>query len=229
MKNKILIATLTFGLSISCNNKPNKTEEVVQQSTEVAESSTEMAKKEARKSILFFGDSLTAGYGLDEEQSFPSLIQQRLDSLGLAYEAINGGLSGETTAGGKGRIEWVIEQPIDVFVLELGANDMLRGLDIKSTRQNLVDILESVKSKYPEAKLIIAGMLAPPSMGAAYESEFKSIFSDLAKEYNAGLIPFLLEGVAGMDELLLNDGKHPNAAGQKVVVETVWAVLKEYL
>ena len=229
MDKYLFIFLLTLFLICSCNNKPNNTEQVVPKPTNVTETSIESTKKNIKKSILFFGDSLTAGYGLDESESFPSLIQNRLDSLGLEYEAINGGLSGETTAGGKGRIDWVLEQPVDIFVLELGANDMLRGLDIKSTRQNLIDILESVTKKYPEVKLIIAGMLAPPSMGADYEQEFQSIFSDLAKQYNAGLIPFLLDGVAGNASLILSDGKHPNAEGQKVVVENVWGVLKDYL
>lgn len=216
-------------LSCSCNNKPNKAEHVAIETTKVQKQSTEVQKLDSRKSILFFGDSLTAGYGLDEEESFPSLVQERLDSLGLDYTAINGGLSGETTAGGKGRIDWVLEQPVDIFVLELGANDMLRGLDIKSTRQNLKDILEAVKAKYPAAQLIIAGMLAPPNMGADYESEFKSIFADLASEYKAGLIPFLLAGLETRPDLILADGKHPNAEGQKVVLENVWTVLKGYL
>ena len=220
---------LVICIIISCNNKPNKAEHVAENPTNVANTSTEVKKKQPQKTILFFGDSLTAGYGLDEEESFPSLIQDRLDSLSLEYVSVNGGLSGETTAGGKGRIDWVLEQPVDIFVLELGANDMLRGLDINSTRQNLKDILDVVQSKYPEAKIIIAGMLAPPNMGAEYAFEFQSIFSDLASEYKAGLIPFLLSGLETRPDLFLGDGKHPNTDGQKVVVENVWKVLKDYL
>ena len=220
---------LTLGIILSCNNKPNNPEHVADNPTNVSNTSTEVEKNETRKTILFFGDSLTAGYGLDEEESFPSLVQNRLDSLGYEYISVNGGLSGETTAGGKGRIDWVLEQPVDIFVLELGANDMLRGLDIKSTRQNLKDILDAVKKAYPEVQLIIAGMLAPPNMGADYANEFQSIFKDLATEYNAGLIPFLLSGLETRPDLFLGDAKHPNADGQKVVLENVWEVLKGYL
>ncbi|MEE9374183.1 MAG: arylesterase [Saprospiraceae bacterium] len=220
---------LTFGIIYSCNNKPNNAEHVVEITTKVPISSTEVKKKQVQKTILFFGDSLTAGYGLDEEDSFPSLVQQRLDSLGHNYTSVNGGLSGETTAGGRGRIDWVLEQPVDIFVLELGANDMLRGLDITATRNNLKDILDSVKSKYPSAKMVIAGMLAPPNMGADYATEFQSIFKDLAAEYNAGLIPFLLAGLETRPDLILADGKHPNANGQKIVLENVWKVLEAHL
>ncbi len=225
----VSILILLVFIAISCNNKPNKTEEVVVTNTNGSIESTEVIKKEAKKTILFFGNSLTAGFGLDEEESFPALIQKRIDSLELNYQVVNGGLSGETTAGGKGRINWVLEQEVDVFVLELGANDMLRGLDINATRQNLKDILKAVGSKYPSAKLIIAGMIAPPNMGVVYVDEFQSIYSDLANEYNAGLIPFLLDKVAGFPDLVLPDGKHPNAEGQKVVMENVWEVLEGYL
>jgi len=220
---------LVVGLICSCNNKPNKAQHVVDKTTNEPKESTEVTKKDARKTILFFGDSLTAGYGLDQEEAFPSLVQKRLDSLGMNYTAINGGLSGETSAGGKGRIDWVLEQSVDIFVLELGANDMLRGLDINSTRQNLKDILNIVQAKYPAAELIVAGMMAPPNMGENYSNEFKSIFSDLAEEYEAGLIPFLLSGLEGKEGLDIGDGKHPNAKGQKIVMENVWKVLEGYL
>ncbi len=227
--NLVTILIFLTYLATSCNNKPNKTEEVLLTNTNEPKASTEVNKKAAKKTILFFGNSLTAGYGLDEEESFPSLIQKRIDSLGYNYAVINGGLSGETTAGGKGRIDWVLEQKVDVFVLELGANDMLRGLDIKQTRQNLKDILETVRSKYPSARLVIAGMIAPPNMGADYVAEFQKIFSDLANEYKAGLIPFLLKGLEMRPDLTIGDGKHPNAEGQKVVMDNVWSVLEGYL
>lgn len=181
------------------------------------------------KYILFFGNSLTAGYGLDEDQSFPSLIQQRIDSLGLPYQVINGGLSGETSAGGLNRIEWVLRQQIDVFVLELGPNDALRGLDLKSTEASLRGILDAVLKKYPDIPIIIAGMEAPPNMGAEYTTAFRNIYSKIAKDYNARLIPFLLEGVGGKPELNLPDRMHPNAEGQKIVRENVWRVLKEVI
>ena len=182
-----------------------------------------------KKTIVFFGNSLTAGYGLDEHESFPSLIQERLDSLEYAYTVVNAGLSGETSAGGKGRISWVLREPVDVFVLELGANDMLRGLDLTSTNENLRGILDVVREKSPEAEIIVVGMEAPPNMGADYVTRFRSIFNELAKDYNAGLIPFLLDGVAGIPDLNLADQKHPNAAGQRIVMENVWEVLIKHL
>lgn len=191
------------------------------------DNSTSQVKK--KKNILFFGDSLTAGYGLEDGESYPDLIREWIDSLGLDYTVINGGLSGETSAGGLGRIDWVLQQPVDIFILELGANDVLRGLDLGETRKNLTEIIESLKAKYPEAKLILAGMQAPPNMGQAYTREFASIFPDLARQYNGGLIPFLLENVAAIPELNLSDGKHPNARGQYIVRDNVWRVLKDYL
>jgi len=230
---RLTIVALLFVTTIACESKQPKPTDVAPQAevqTNQPSSSTNLSVKttKSKKSILFFGDSLTAGFGLDEEESFPSLIQERIDSLGLPYVVTNGGLSGETTAGGKGRIDWVLKSPVDIFVLELGANDMLRGLDIKETEKNLRAILDQVKETYPEAQLIVAGMQAPPNMGKNYTSKFQSIFLELAKEYDAGLIPFLLAGLEGkgMD---IGDGKHPNAEGQKVVRETVWKVLKGYL
>jgi acyl-CoA thioesterase-1 len=186
-------------------------------------------KQTARKYILCFGNSLTAGYGLEEEESFPSLIQQRIDSLGLPYQVINAGLSGETSAGGLGRIDWVLRQQIDVFVLELGPNDVLRGLDLDATEKNLRGILDKVLSKYPDIPIVIAGMEAPPNMGEAYTTQFRGIYRKLADDYKARLIPFLLEDVGGKPELNLPDRMHPNAEGQKIVRENVWIILKDVL
>jgi len=183
-----------------------------------------------KKKVLFFGDSLTAGFGLDEDDSFPSLVQNRMDSLGLAYQVINAGVSGETSADGKSRISWVLDNyAVDIFVLELGANDMLRGLNLDETIKNLRAIVDAYQEKNPEGEVIIAGMQAPPNMGASYTAQFSGIFKELATEYDAGLIPFLLDGVAGIPELNLEDGKHPSAEGQKIVLDNVWSVLKSYL
>lgn len=178
---------------------------------------------------MFFGDSLTAGYGLDEAESYPSLVQDRIDSLGLPYQVINAGLSGETTTGGLGRIDWVLQQPIDVFVLALGSNDMLRGLDLSLSIDNLREIIKRVQTHSPQAKIIMAGMLAPPNMGQEYSVGFNGMFGEIATDYNADLIPFLLDGVAGNPDLNLPDGKHPNAIGQTIVVENVWRILEEVL
>jgi acyl-CoA thioesterase-1 len=194
------------------------------------------AKKEAQstsaktKTILFFGNSLTAGYGLDDvSESFPSLIQDKIDSMHLPYKAINGGVSGETSAGGKSRIDWLLRQKIDVFVLELGANDGLRGIAPQETQKNLQDIIDKVKAKYPQAKLVLLGMQIPPNMGRNYATQFKEIYPKLATENNMALVPFLLEGVGGVPSLNQPDRIHPNAEGAKIVAENVWEVLKNVL
>ncbi len=182
-----------------------------------------------QKTILFFGNSLTAGYGLEPAQAFPALIQEKLDSAKLDYKVINAGLSGETSAGGKSRISWVLRQPVDVFVLELGANDGLRGIPLASTRQNLQAIIDTVRKRSPATQLVIAGMQIPPNMGAAYTTEFREIFGELAKKNNAVLIPFLLEGVGGVPRLNQPDGIHPTAEGHRIVSQNVWQVLQPVL
>ncbi len=218
--------------AVGCHSKQDSSKQVeenLNNSDQSANPSNVDTQKVDTKYILFFGNSLTAGYGLDEDQSFPALIQQRLDSLKLPYTAINAGLSGETTSGGKNRIEWVLKQKVDVFVLELGANDVLRGLDLKETEANLRTILDQVKASNPAVKIVLAGMQAPPNMGNDYTKRFASIYPKLAKDYNASLIPFLLQNVAMIPTLNLEDGKHPNAAGQYIVRENVWAVLQGVL
>jgi acyl-CoA thioesterase-1 len=211
----------------ACGNEVEKQEASASETTSTEDSSEE--KQSNERVILFFGNSLTAGYGLEEDESFTHIIDERIDSFNLPYTVVNAGLSGETTAGGLGRIDWVLQQQVDIFVLELGANDALRGIDLKSTRENLKGILDKVKKANSDVDIIIAGMLAPPNMGKEYTDEFKSIFSDLAKEYNAGLIPFLLDGVGGVPEMNQDDGIHPNAKGEKIVAENIWVVLEEYL
>jgi acyl-CoA thioesterase-1 len=147
----------------------------------------------------------------------------------MPYKVINGGLSGETSAGGKGRIDWLLKQRVDIFVLELGANDGLRGLPVSQTIKNLQDIIDRVKAKYPDAKLVIAGMQVPPNMGAKYASDFKNMFPDLAKKNQMALIPFLLDKVGGIPKLNQADGIHPTAEGDKILAENVWVVLKGLL
>ncbi len=183
-------------------------------------------QKDNSKVILFFGNSLTAGYGLETDESFPALIQQKLDSLNLDYKVVNAGLSGETTASGKNRLEWILNQNVDIFVLELGANDGLRGIPLNETRKNLQEIIDTVREKNPETKIVLAGMQIPPNMGQDYTSQFKNIFPELAEENDVFLIPFLLEDVAGIPELNQQDGIHPTIKGQKIVSENVWKVLK---
>ncbi|MDX2250208.1 MAG: arylesterase [Bacteroidia bacterium] len=175
--------------------------------------------------ILFFGNSLTAGYGLELSQAFPALIQNRLDSLSLEYTVINAGLSGETTASGKNRVDWLLKQKPAVFVLELGANDGLRGIDPAETRRNLQEIIDKVRVSDPATKIILCGMMVPPNMGPDYGKQFQVIYPELAEKNNLTLIPFLLNGVAGEPELNLGDGIHPTVEGHKIVMENVWEVL----
>ena len=178
-----------------------------------------------KKIILFFGNSITAGYQLDMNQAFPAIIQQKIDSLGLSYQVINAGLSGETTASGKNRIDWVLRTVPDIFVLELGANDGLRGLPLKETPKNLQVIIDKVKLINPEVKIVITGMEVPPNLGEAYTRQFRNIFPTLAKNNAAVLIPFLLVDVAGRPSLNLPDGIHPTPEGHLLIAELVWETL----
>ena len=212
-------------LLLSCGGDNSKKEKGEQENT----TQTEVVEEQATttKTILFFGDSLTAGYGLDDSNdAYPAIVQSKINDAGLDYTVINSGVSGETTAGGLSRIDWVLNQKVDVFVLELGGNDGLRGVSLSETRNNLQAIIDAVSKKYPEATIILAGMQLPPNLGQDYTSEFKSIFSDLAEQNEIGLIPFLLENVGGIPELNLPDGIHPNEEGQKIVAENVWAILE---
>lgn len=212
-----------------CKDKPAGKDQPAT-STESAKSSTPATTPtDSTKRIVFFGNSLTAGYGLDPSEAFPALIQGKIDSLGLSYKVVNAGLSGETTAGGKGRIDWLLQQPLDVFVLELGANDGLRGIPVSETGKNLQDIIDRVKAKYPNARIILAGMQVPPNMGNKYAGEFRAVFKSLADKNNLPLINFLLEGVGGIPELNQQDGIHPTARGHQIVANTVWAYVKAVL
>ena len=178
------------------------------------------------KTILFYGDSLTAGYGLSTEEAFPALVGKKLAEKGKPVKIVNAGLSGETSAGGLSRIDWVLRQPIDIFVLELGPNDGLRGLPLAQTEKNLQAIIDKVEAKYPDVKIVIAGMMVPPNLGPTYTAEFKKMFPALARKNNATLIPFLLEDVAGDETLNLPDGIHPNVKGHKIVAENVLKVIE---
>jgi len=219
------ILILWIGLAIfGCNSSPKK-EQPKRDLTEDA-SDTAISNK---KNIVFFGNSITAGYQLDLSEAFPALIQQRLDSLHLPYRTVNAGLSGETTASGDSRVNWVLKNGVHIFILELGANDGLRGISTKETRKNLQNIIDKVKTKYPDCKIIIAGMRIPPNMGQDYTQDFKTIFPDIAVANDALLIPFLLEGVAGNPDLNLEDGIHPTPDGHKILLENVWKVLEPLL
>lgn len=183
------------------------------------------------KTILFFGDSLTAGYGLQDPsaEAFPALIQQKIADAHMPWRVVNAGLSGETSAAGVRRVDWVLRQRVDIFVLELGGNDGLRGLAPEATRANLQAIIDHVRTKYPAAKIVLAGIAAPPNMGSGFTIAFASIFPELAKRNHLPLIPFLLEGVAGRPELNQTDGIHPTEKGHAIVAETVWSALEPLL
>ncbi|GAB3864397.1 arylesterase [Hymenobacter segetis] len=182
-----------------------------------------------KKRLLFFGNSLTAGYGVEPEQAFAGLIGQKIDSLGLPYEVINAGLSGETTAGGRSRVGWILKQPVDIFVLELGGNDGLRGLPLSATRENLQGIIDTVRRRSPGAQIVLAGMQIPPNMGQSYAKDFKALYQEMAIKNHLVLIPFLLAGVGGDRALNQADGIHPTPAGHRIVARTVWAVLQPLL
>ena len=175
--------------------------------------------------LLFVGTSLTAGLGLEPEESYPALIARRIDSLGLPYHVDNAGYSGETSAGALRRIDWLVRQPVDVFVLETGANDGLRGLSVDSMRANIQAIIDRVRAASPDVRILLVGMEAPPNLGTRYTSEFRKVFPELAERNGAVFLPFLLEGVAAVDSLNQGDGIHPNAAGARRVAETVWKAL----
>jgi acyl-CoA thioesterase-1 len=191
----------------------------------------EQASEKPTKTVLFFGDSLTAGYGLEDPASdaYPSFIQEEIKKADLPYTVVNAGNSGETSAGGRGRIDWVLKQKVDVFVLELGANDGLRGVAVNETTRNLQVIIDRVKAKYPKAKIVLTGMQVPPSMGADYARDFKEMFPKLATKNKITLVPFLLDKVGGISKLNQGDGIHPTKEGAKIVANNVWVVLKDVL
>ncbi|MEC5164845.1 acyl-CoA thioesterase-1 [Flavobacterium sp. PL11] len=195
--------------------------------TKSPETETEQAQTNSSKKILFFGDSLSAGYGLEDvNDAFPGIIQDKIDALQLDYTVVNSGVSGETTSGGKNRIEWVLNEEPAIFILELGANDGLRGVPLQQTKENLQYIIDAVKTKYPSTKIILAGMQLPPNMGQTYSTEFQDLFPSLAEKNDVYLIPFLLENVGGVAALNQSDGIHPTKEGHEILATNVWNVLK---
>lgn len=211
-------------LWVSCTGKAETKKQAPSKTDQ--ETSAKVQTNESKKKIIFFGDSLTAGYGLDDtNNAFPGLIQKTIDFLNLNFTVINSGVSGETTAGGRARIDWVLNQEPAIFILELGANDGLRGVPLSATRENLQAIVDAVMNKYPETQIVLAGMQIPPNMGPEYTQEFRTIFPELAKKNKLALIPFLLEDVGGIPSLNQADGIHPTAAGHEILAKNVWAVL----
>ena len=178
------------------------------------------------KTVLFLGDSITAGYGVDPSEAYPAIIQGRIDANGWPFKVINGGQSGDTSAGGLSRLDWLLKNLIDILVLELGANDGLRGVPIETTRKNLQAIIDLARKRYPQVKIIIAGMKLPPNWGGDYSRRFESMFVDLAKKNKTALVPFVLEGVGGVRKLNQSDVIHPTPEGHKLVAANVWKVLE---
>lgn len=227
MKFLHLSLAALFGLALTaCNSNP-ATDKPAATAAPAATTATPPAA--AKKRLLFFGNSLTAGYGVEPEQAFAGLIGQKIDSLGLPYEVINAGLSGETTAGGRSRVGWILKQPVDIFVLELGGNDGLRGLPLTATRDNLQGIIDTVRRRSPGAQIVLAGMQIPPNLGQTYADGFKAIYQEIATKNKLVLIPFLLQGVGGDRTLNQPDGIHPTPAGHRIVARTVWGVLEPLL
>ncbi|WP_245846145.1 arylesterase [Longibacter salinarum] len=182
--------------------------------------------------MLVLGNSIAAGLGLADpgRQSFPARLQQKVDSLGWNVRVRNAGESGMTSAGGLQRIDWLLQQPVDVLVLELGGNDGLRGVDPTATTKNLTAIIDSTFSRYPDARVILAGMQIPPNLGPQYTQRFRDIYPSIASQYDrVSLIPFVLEGVGGVDSLMQDDGIHPTIEGQRYVASNVWNVLRPVL
>ena len=224
LQTRLLFLILVLALFGACADPKNDNE-----NTDDVKRKPEAEQTIVKKNMLIFGTSLTAGLGLELEEAYPALLQNKIDSLSLPYHVINAGLSGETTAGGKSRIDWLLKQKIDVFVLELGANDGLRGISVASATDNLQYIIDQVKKKNPKATLVMVGMQAPPNLGDTYTTEFKNMFPKLATKNNMTLVPFLLDKVGGVPSLNQPDGIHPTAAGAKILADNVWAVLKEKL
>jgi acyl-CoA thioesterase-1 len=185
----------------------------------------------APRTIVFFGDSLTAGHGLEDpaNEAFPALIRKKIEAAHLAWRVVNAGLSGETTSGGVRRVEWILRQPVDVFVLELGGNDGLRGIEPAVSRTNLQTIIDRVRARYPAAKIVLAGMQLPPTLGPDYTRDFAVIYAALAEKNHLTLVPFLLDGVGDRPEFNQRDNIHPTAEGHAIVAETVWKILRPLL
>jgi acyl-CoA thioesterase-1 len=191
---------------------------------------TARAAADARPVILFVGTSLTAGYGLDPDEAYPARIQEKIERAGLAYRVVNAGVSGETSAGARRRIDWLMEsQPVAVLVVETGANDGLRGIDPEDARANIQAIFDRARQQSPPPALMLVGMAAPPNLGARYTDRFRAIYPELARRNGAVLVPFLLEGVAGQARLNQPDGIHPTAEGQRRLADNVWKPLRPML
>ena len=241
--HRVMGALLAGAMAISCTSsdgaaasrdsasgrKPATSEESPVRTNAGAASAAGSTDPEARHTVLFLGTSLTAGLGLDPDSAYPQLIQRKIDAVGLPYQVVNAGVSGETSAGLLRRLDWVLKLPADVVVVETGANDGLRGLPIAATRTTIGSVLDRIRRDRPAATLLLVQMEAPPNMGQDYTRAFHTMFPTLAKEHGAMLLPFLLENVAGRPNLNQNDGIHPNNTGEEIVANNVWHALQPVL
>ena len=221
-----LLALLALGAALGC--EPRAADPPAR-AAEIEQAGSPAPRADARRVVLFLGDSLSAGYGLRSDQAFPALIQERIDAESLPFRVVNAGVSGDTTAGGLRRLDWLLRQPVDTLVIQLGGNDMLRGLDVAAMRENLRGIAAKLREAHPDAAIVVAGMQAPANLGARYVREYRASFEELAVEVGGVLIPFLLEGVATRPALNQPDGIHPTVEGHQIVAETVWGVLGQVL
>lgn len=223
---RVLLAALFMLMLVACGQESSGPDE-----SPANEDSTSQAENpEAnRPTVAFLGTSLTIGLGVEPEQAYPSLIQQKIDSAGYDFRVINAGISGETSTGGLNRLDWLMRADVDVLVIELGANDGLRGVPLEVTRSNIEAVIEQARAKKPGIELVLAGMQMPPNLGQEYTSTFRELFPAIAQEKGVTLVPFLLEGVAGVDSLNQPDGIHPTPEGHKLLAATVWQVLQPIL
>jgi acyl-CoA thioesterase-1 len=223
---RLLLSLVVLLAAVACASE-HAPEEAASTSSTGAPAPPRPGAAVSRSRIVFLGDSLTAGLGLPREQSVPSLIQERLNAEGYNYEVVNAGVSGDTSAGGLSRLDWSLEGDVDVLVIELGANDGLRGLPPAQMKQNLDEIITRAKAR--GVTVILTGMEAPPNYGPLYTAEFRKVFRDLADAHDVAFVPFFLEGVAGVARLNQRDGIHPNAEGARIVEQLVWQTLEPVL
>lgn len=225
---RIIVGVALAGLAAGCGSRRG---DAARERAATVDSAPAPVAADDRPVVLCFGTSLTAGLGLAPDSAYPALLQRKVDSVGLRFRVVNAGVSGETSADGLRRIDWLLQQPqhLAVLILELGANDALRGQDLAAAARDLQAIIDRTRARFPAVRVVIAGMAAPPNLGARYTREFRDLFVTLARDNHAALIPFLLEGVAGHPDLNQADGIHPTDAGARVVAGNVWSVLEPVL
>jgi acyl-CoA thioesterase-1 len=224
---RTLLCAVYVAVLAGCGRASNALPEAGEPAPVAVQAPVQPTVARARPRVVFLGDSLTAGYGIERSESVPSLIQARLDSKGYNYEVINAGVSADTSAGGLSRLDYSLQGDVEVLVVELGANDGLRGLPVDAMRHNLDEIIRRAKAR--DITVLLTGMEAPPNYGALYTDEFRRVFPELAKAHGVAFVPFFLEGVAGIPSLNISDGIHPNPAGARIVEATLWRALQPLL